>query len=85
MSWPNDSRPFRDEEYPEPDADDETYDTFPCPECGASIFEDADQCPYCSAYVSLPHRSRFGHTVIWIGLTLLALACLVTVFNMLFR
>lgn len=83
MSWTNDSRPLRDDEYPDPDTDEDTYDTFSCPECGASVFEDAVQCPYCSAYISSPARSRFGQSIIWIGLGLLALASLVTLIGLL--
>jgi hypothetical protein len=71
MSWSHDSRPLRDEEYPDPDADDENYETFPCPECGAAVFEDADQCVTCGAYVSPSTSPWRGRSLIWIGLGLL--------------
>lgn len=41
-----------DWEYPdELDSDDDDSLTDPCPECGADVFEDADQCPVCGHYV----------------------------------
>lgn len=32
-------------------ADDEA-ETLPCPACGAQIYEQAEQCPYCGHYVT---------------------------------
>jgi len=34
-----------DEPYDEDDQDE--VDTFPCPECGQLVYEEADVCPYC--------------------------------------
>jgi len=31
--------------------DDPPSRTLPCPECGAEIYEDAERCPACGAYV----------------------------------
>ncbi len=35
------------------DDDDDLSPTSQCPECGADIYEDADQCPVCGDWV--PH------------------------------
>ena len=71
MSWSNDSRPLRDEEYPDPDPDEEHYETISCPECGATLFEDVDQCPACGAFVLVSTSPWRGRSLIWIGLGLL--------------
>jgi hypothetical protein len=85
MSWRNDSKPLRDEEYPEPDGDDESFDqTYPCPECGAAVYEDAEQCPHCFAYVSPSSSPWQGRSLVWIGLGLLGIgATLVTLLRLL--
>ena len=47
-----------DEDYP--DDDDETI-VVPCPECGADVYEDAECCPICNAYIihsSNPWQSK---------------------------
>ena len=74
MSWFNDHQPLRDDEYPEPDEDEDTYDTVTCPECGASVFEDAIQCPHCSAYISSSTSPWQGRPILWIALGLLGIA-----------
>lgn len=41
----------------DPDYDEEDYgdesdlDQFPCPECGAPVFEDLDVCPKCGYFI----------------------------------
>jgi hypothetical protein len=32
--------------------EDEEDTTFPCPYCGASVYEDAEWCPHCDQYLS---------------------------------
>ena len=81
MSWSNDGQPLRDEEYPEPDPDEDTYDTVTCPECGASVFEDAGQCPVCSAYISPSTSPWQGRSILWIALG--ALGTVGTIFALL--
>ena len=31
--------------------DEESTDTVVCPECGADVYEDADQCPVCGMFI----------------------------------
>lgn len=45
-SWDDD---WEEDEYGY-DADDESY-TVECPECGADVYEDAEQCPVCHNYI----------------------------------
>jgi hypothetical protein len=50
--WDEDSNHYLEEDDVEPwdrDSDDETT---PCPYCGASVYEGADQCPHCNKYLS---------------------------------
>lgn len=45
---------FDDNEYPDPDDDEGSEDvteTVRCPNCGADVYEDAEQCPRCGEYV----------------------------------
>lgn len=52
-------------------------DLLPCPECGAMIYEDTDQCPACGMYVMpLAHagRSRSWITVLVVIAVLAGLA-----------
>ncbi len=74
MPWTNDPRPFRDEEYPEPDPDEDLEVTVACPECGASVYEDVSQCPYCSAYISISTNPWRGRSLVWVALGLLGVA-----------
>lgn len=47
-SWDDDwDEEYADDAY---DDDDESY-TVECPECGADVYEDAEQCPSCGQYI----------------------------------
>lgn len=49
---------FDDESWDADDAeDDPDGDVLPCPYCGASIYDDAVQCPKCGEYLSREERS----------------------------
>ncbi len=50
-----------------------------CPECGGAIYEEAEQCPLCGAYVI--HRSSLwtGRSLWWIVLGLLGIAAVILV------
>ncbi|MCH8044406.1 MAG: zinc ribbon domain-containing protein [Planctomycetes bacterium] len=50
----NDAYDFDDDEY---DSADDDSETLPCPQCGQSIYEEADQCPYCGQYVTFSSSS----------------------------
>jgi len=55
------------------DGDDET-DVVPCPECGAVVYEDAEQCPSCGLYI-VPSTSPWrGRPRWWILLGLMGIA-----------
>ncbi|HGY91185.1 MAG TPA: hypothetical protein ENK43_08450 [Planctomycetes bacterium] len=41
-----------------PYCDDEDSDQLPCPECGAMIHEDSEQCPRCKAWVTMRQGRR---------------------------
>jgi predicted RNA-binding Zn-ribbon protein involved in translation (DUF1610 family) len=45
-----------------PDDDDGETLTISCPNCGADIYEDAEQCPHCGEYVE-----RNSTSVVWAG------------------
>lgn len=48
-------------------ADDES-EVVPCPECGADVYEDAEQCPACGQYVVHGSRMWSGRPWWWIVL-----------------
>lgn len=82
----DDERPLEDWEDPN-DADDESPDedtaTRDCPHCGASVYEDAVQCPRCGDF--LPRHGRAGPAALpWWMLAGLA-AALAALLLMLFR
>lgn len=57
--WDEDADDLDDREMPEPDDSDEDDETVPCPHCREPVYEDAEQCPACGAYLSredLPWR-----------------------------
>lgn len=73
MNW-SDHRPIEDYEYPEPDEDDDVYETVECPECGADVFEDADVCPQCYAAIHASKSLWQGRPIWWILLGLIGIA-----------
>jgi uncharacterized paraquat-inducible protein A len=62
-----------DDDYGDDGGDD--AETVPCPQCGADVYEDAEQCPRCGKYLSAedapPTRPR-GWVAIVMVLALLA-------------
>ncbi len=53
-----------------PEDDDSGSDTVVCPNCGADVYEDAEQCPRCGEWITdsthpLAGRSRW---FVWAGL-----------------
>ncbi len=52
------------------ESDDETAETLPCRECGAVIYEDAEQCPVCGSYVIRDTNPLRGRSVAWLVLGL---------------
>ncbi len=72
MSWTNHSRPLHDDEYPEPDEENDDA-VIPCPECGQLVYEEALQCPACSAYLTQSTSPWSGRATWWIALGLLGI------------
>lgn len=56
-----------------PDENDDVTETIPCPACGAAIYEDAEQCPYCGTYVTSQTSPWAGRSWWWIVLAVLGL------------
>jgi hypothetical protein len=70
--------PLGDDEDPdEPDYEDDESETVPCPNCGASLYEDADYCPRCNQYVTPDTSAWSGRPLWWIVLGLAGVAALV--------
>ena len=69
-----------DDEGPdEYDYDDEVSETCPCPECGAEVYEDAERCPHCGAYITFATGPWSGRPSWWIVLGIVGVACAVLV------
>jgi len=64
---------FDAEEAPDDAADDDLTETTPCPSCGADVYEDAEQCPYCGTYLTSQTSPWAGRSVWWIVLAVLGL------------
>jgi ribosomal protein L37E len=62
-------------EYPDIDEDDET--TISCPECGADVFDDAEQCPACGWYIVQNTRVWSGKSAWWIALGILGIVAVI--------
>jgi len=70
----------RDEESGDDDDgyDDDSVELLPCPECGAEIYEEAQRCPYCGAYVVHSSGNLFdGRAWWWIVLGVLGIISVV--------
>ena len=73
---------WQDDSFDEDDNDpiyeekDEEGDTFPCPECSAEVYDDAEQCPQCGYYLTSAERYRnpgLPRWVYWTAVILLLL------------
>jgi hypothetical protein len=77
MPWSNDDlddREFPDEEFD--DDEDETV-TRECPRCGVDVYEDAEQCPLCGAWISWDNRPWTGRSWWWVALGLAGVVALI--------
>ncbi|HEX8202018.1 MAG TPA: zinc-ribbon domain-containing protein [Isosphaeraceae bacterium] len=54
--------------------DSDSSDVVPCPECGAEVYEDAEQCPACGQYIILSTSPWRGRPLWWILLGLAGFA-----------
>jgi uncharacterized paraquat-inducible protein A len=72
----DDEEPFDD------DMGDETAEVVECPECGASVYEDAEQCPSCGQYIVhstsvLTGRSFWTIALFLAGVVAMIAACVI--------
>ncbi len=69
---------FDDEcDWDESDFDSDEVETLPCPSCGQEIYEEAQRCPECGAYMT-PGSALRVPAWIWVGVTLGLVAMLGT-------
>ena len=57
--------------------DEDGAETLPCPECGSQIYEEAEQCPICGAYITFDRGLWTNRPWWWILLGLLGMAAVV--------
>jgi hypothetical protein len=63
-----------------PDGDDfdgDEGELLPCPECGADIYEESQQCPYCGSYVTFSTHPFTGRAWWWVALGLLGIIAMI--------
>ena len=73
-NWDDSAEELDDREYPDVgDWDDDTSETVVCPECGAEVFEDADQCPACGMFIIEDTQFWSGKSNFWIALGILGI------------
>jgi hypothetical protein len=71
-----------DRELPDEDDDDSESDTRACAQCGADVYEDAEQCPYCSAWLTSETGAWRGRAWWWIALGALGIVALLWALSM---
>ena len=79
-SWDPLADELDDREYPDPedwDDEEEPNDTIRCQECGAEVYEDADMCPACGAFILRDTRMWTGRPWWWIALAILGIIAVV--------
>lgn len=80
MTWTEDAA---DEEWVEDDASGD--DLLECPNCGAPVHEDTQQCPHCRDWITPVDRGDRGKRLIWIIAAVLLILSLSGLFMMLWR
>jgi predicted nucleic acid-binding Zn ribbon protein len=61
MSWRDSDDDLDPAEFPDEDEAEDGDETVPCPHCFHAVYEDAERCPGCGAYLSredAPSRRR---------------------------
>lgn len=48
------------------DIDDDEPELLPCPECDRLVYEEAEQCPYCGAYIVRSNSPWQGRPTWWL-------------------
>lgn len=69
---------FQDEDWS--DDDGETF-VAPCPNCGADVYEDAEQCPVCGDYIVHDTHAWSGKPLWWILLGLAGVVAVILLFS----
>ncbi len=54
--------------------------TLPCPECGAEIYEDAERCPACGAYVVMRLSDTGRRPWWWVAVVIVLVGLLLLLF-----
>lgn len=75
---------FDEDEFSEENDDDNSTETVPCPSCGAAIYDDAEQCPYCGQYITADTSPWTGHSFWWILLAVIGLVATILALSGLF-
>ncbi len=44
---------------------DDSAETVACPQCGADVYEDAEQCPVCGNYIVHTHDFLWTNRPLW--------------------
>ncbi|HYW80808.1 MAG TPA: zinc-ribbon domain-containing protein [Thermoguttaceae bacterium] len=68
---------FDDSNFDDGDFDDDSTETVPCSECGADVYEDAEQCPHCGTYIIAQTNVWAGRPGWWIVLGLLGVVAVI--------
>jgi hypothetical protein len=68
---------FDDDEGDDDDFDGDEGELLPCPECGADIYEESQQCPYCGSYVTFSTHPFTGRAWWWVALGLLGIIAMI--------
>jgi hypothetical protein len=71
--WSDDDYDDRDPLADDHDDDDESLELVSCPECGADIYEEAEQCPVCGSYVIHQSNPWTGKPTWWVVLGFLGI------------
>lgn len=80
-SWDRPEDDLPDDDWNDDDEDDEDEDnTLPCPECGREVYDQADVCPWCGAFIIHSADNPWaGRSWWWIALGLLGIAAVIYV------
>ena len=71
-NWPDDwSEPPEDDDLFDPPDDESDVELLPCPQCGADVYEEAQQCPSCGTYITHGTNLWQGRQWWWIALGLI--------------
>lgn len=64
---------YGDDETVDSEIDNDAVELIPCPECGAEVYEEAEQCPECGCYIIAQTSPFAGRPVWWAVLGILGI------------